>query len=445
MSGAAEDILDALVTAARKGGADAVDATLMSDTSIRCARRNGKPEAAERSESIDIGLRVIIGKRQAFVSTTDTRAETLRDLPARAIAMARAVPEDPYVLLAQRDQLATQFPDLDMQDTVAPSMDKLADMADETEHAALSVPGITNTDGADASYGMDSLHILTSEGFKGHYATSSYGISVSVIAGRGDAMETGFDYDHKIHFADLAAPRDIGRRAGEDAAQKLNPRKIKTQQVPIIYDPRVSGGLVGHLASAINGASVARGTSMLKNDMGKVVGNAHFTIIDDPHIRRGLRSMPFDGEGLPTHRRTMVDEGILQSWFLDLASAAQLGLQSTGHAARGIGSPPSPRASNLYLMPGSVSPQDLIADIKEGFLVTDMMGSTINMLTGDYSRGASGFWIENGRISYPVSEVTIAGNLRDMWRNITPANDLVHRYGIDAPTVRVDGMIVAGQ
>jgi PmbA protein len=286
--------------------------------------------------------------------------------------------------------------------------------------------------------------LATSEGFLGGYAGTSRSLSVSVIAGEGTQMERDYAYATARHRDDLEKAEDIGRRAAERALKRLNPRKVGTQSLPVVFDPRVGPSLVGHFAGAISGTSIARGVSFLKDRMGQKVFAEGVSIIDDPHRLRGLRSKPFDGEGVANRRQTLIDNGVLTTWLLDSASARQLGLQTTGHASRGTGGPPGPSATNLYMAAGHVSPEDLLAGVKSGLYVTELIGQGVNSVTGDYSRGASGFWIENGELAYPVSEITIAGNLKDMYLNLTPANDLTFRYGTDTPTLRLEGMTIAG-
>ncbi|MEO5337893.1 MAG: TldD/PmbA family protein [Magnetospirillum sp. WYHS-4] len=439
------DLLTDLIAKARRAGADAADAVWVEGVSLSFSRRLGKQERLERSESADLGLRVLIGRRQAMVSSSDTGAEALDELVARGVAMARAVPEDPWCGLALPEQLAAQVPDLDAFDPVEPTPEVLEDRAARAEDAALAVPGVTNSEGASAGWGRSTFAIAASNGFARVHSGSRHSVSVSVLAGEGTAMQTDYDYTSVVHGADLRNPEDIGRAAGEKAVRRLHPRKAESARLPVVFDPRVARSLLGHLAGAANGASVARGTSFLKDRMGQRIFREGVTVIDDPHRRRGLASRPFDGEGIATRRRAVVEDGVLSTWFLDLATARQLGLETTGHAGRGTSSPPSPSPSNLYLEPGSLSPAELMADIDAGLYVTDMMGFGINFVTGDYSRGATGFWIEKGKLAYPVSEVTVAGNLIDMFARLTPAGDLEFRYGTDSPTVRVDGMTLAGR
>jgi len=306
------------------------------------------------------------------------------------------------------------------------------------------VEGVSNSQGASASAGRAVYALATSHGFAGAYSGSSYGVSASIIAGTGETMQRDYAYHSTRHDADLEAPEAVGRLAGERAVARLSPAKLATGAMPVVFDPRVAGSLLGHLAGAISGTAIARGTSFLKDKLGERILPQGVMVVDDPHRRRGLRSKPFDGEGLPNRPRNIVEDGVLTSWILDLRSARQLGLKSTGHASRGTSSPPSPSPTNLYLTPGEMSPEELISGVPSGFYVTHLMGFGINGTTGDYSRGAAGFWIEKGELAYPVSEVTVAGNLLDMYLNLTPANDLEFRYGTDAPTLRVDGMTVAG-
>ncbi|HEY5237496.1 MAG TPA: TldD/PmbA family protein [Rhizomicrobium sp.] len=436
--------LDRLIKAALASGADAADALLVESVSASVSYRMGKLEDVERAESADLGLRVFVGQRVAFVSSTDFTPTALDDLVPRAIAMAKLAPEDKYAGLAPRELLAREIPFLDTEDAGEPSAETLIAWARDVEGAALAVPGVTNSEGGGASFGRSAIALATSEGFTGRYAGTSLGMGVAVLAGEGTGMERDYESASARHVSDLEGAEAVGKRAGERAVQRLNPRKVKSQAVLVLFDPRVSAGLVGHFAGAISGASIARGVSFLKDRMGEQVFAPGISIIDDPHRLRGLRSKPFDGEGVRNRRQALVENGVLKTWLLDCASAKQLGLTTTGHAARGTGGPPSPSPTNLYMEPGALSPDALMEDVKDGFYVTELMGMGVNGVTGDYSRGATGFWIENGRIAYPVSEVTIAGNLKEMFRAATPANDLVFRYGTNAPTIRIDGMTVAG-
>lgn len=438
------NVLQDLLKTAQGFGATAADAVLADSTSVSVQRRLGKPESQSRSEEAEVGLRVFVGKRQAIVSSSDKSPAALKQMAERAVAMARAVPEDHFAGIADPEQLATSFPDLDMYDATEMSVEQMIEMADKAEDAARAVAGVTNSEGAECGAGSDAVYFAATNGFAQGYAGSGYSLSVSVIAGRDTGMETDYEYDSVTFLADMKDPADIGRAAGERAVSALNPRKGKTKPMPVVFDRRVSGGIIGSLAGAISGGAVARGTTFLKDKMGKQIFAGAINVVDDPFMVRGMRSHPFDGEGIAPQKRSIIENGVLTGWLLDLASARQLGLQTTGNAARGASSPPSPRPANFYMQPGDVSPEELIAGIDEGFFVTQMMGSGANPVTGDYSRGARGFWIEKGRIAYPVSEMTIAGNIKDMWMNLTPANDLIFKYGIDVPTLRIDGMTVAG-
>jgi PmbA protein len=440
----AQNILETLLAAARKEGADAADALLVENVSASVSYRLDRLEDVERSESADLGLRVFVGNRVAFVSSSDFSDEAVTALPARALAMARLAPEDKFAGLAPSELLARSIPELDLEDHQEPAAEILVARARAAEQAGLAVPGVTNSEGGGAGFSRSAVALATSTGFFGRYAGTSQSIGVAVLAGEGTGMERDYDHATARHAADLQGAEAIGRSAGEKAVGRLNPRKVKSQNVPVIFDPREAGGLLGHLAGAISGSSVARGTSFLKDRMGTSVFAPHVTIIDDPHRPRGLRSKPFDGEGVANARRALIDKGVLTTWLLDCASARQLGLTTTGHAARGTGGPPAPSATNLYMEAGTLSRKELIADIKQGFYVTELMGMGVNGVTGDYSRGAAGFWIENGEIAFPVSEVTIAGNLKDMFLHLTPASDLEFRYGTNAPTCRIEGMTIAG-
>jgi len=438
-------LLDDCISRARKAGADAADALAFDSQSLSIARRLDKPERLERSESRDLGLRVFVGQRQAMVSTSERTPEALAELVERAVAMARVVPEDPYCGLADASQLARDWQDFDLADPVEPSVDAMIAAASEAEAAAVAVKGVTNSEGAEAGWGRSDIALVASNGFAAAYARTSHSLSVSVLAGEGEGMERDYDFTSAVHASDLKSAKEIGLSAGEKAVRRLNPRKGPTASVPVVFDPRVAGGFISALAGAISGPSIARGTSFLRDKMGAQLFAPGVQVVDDPFLVRGLRSKPFDGEGVAPQRRAIIEDGRLTTWLLDLRSARQLGLQTTGHAARGTGGPPAPSPSNLALMPGKLTPEELIGEIENGFYVTEMMGMGTNGVTGDYSRGAAGFWIEKGQLTYSVSEMTVAGNLKDMFPRLTPASDLVRRYGVDSPTIRIDGMIVAGR
>jgi PmbA protein len=358
--------------------------------------------------------------------------------------MARAAPEDRFAGLADAGLLTRQFPALDLLDPDMPGVDVLEHRAREAEDAGLAVAGVSKSGGASASAGIGGMVLVTSHGFHGTTLGSRHSIAMSAIAGDGTGMETDYDYTSTLHAADLDSAAAIGRSAGERAVKRLHPRKVATRRVPVVFDWRIAGSLVGHLASAVNGASIARKTSFLREKLGERIFAPNIDIIDDPLRPRGQRSRPFDSDGVAQSVHKVVEGGVLKTWFLDSATARELDLQTTGHAQRGVSSTPSPGPSNLHLSAGAKSPKELIAEIEDGFYVTGLIGMGVNLVTGDYSRGASGFWIENGEPTFAVSEVTIAGHLSDMFKSLTPANDLAFRYGTNAPTLRVEGLTVAG-
>jgi PmbA protein len=438
------DLAERLVAAARRAGADTADAVAVRSVSLGVEVREGAVEESERSEGDDVGLRVFVGRRQAVVSTNDVKADVAQ-LAQRAVAMAKVAPEDPFAGLADPAELAKDIPDLDLLDPDLPTVAVLEERAKRAEGAGLAVAGVTKSGGASASAGIGGMVLVTSGGFRGAYLNSGQSVSMTAIAGEGTAMERDYDYSSALHGADLEPAEKVGRSAGERTVERLNPRKVETKRVPVVFDRRVAGSLVGHLASAINGAAVARKTSFLRDKLGERLFKPGISVLDDPLRKRGLRSRPFDAEGVATSRLAVIEDGVLKSWFLDSATARELSQATTGHAQRGVSSSPSPGPSNLHLSAGTATPDELIADIAEGFYVTDLIGMGVNQVTGDYSRGASGFWIVNGQRSYPVSEVTIAGNLIEMFRELAPANDLEFRFGTNSPTVRLEGLTVAGR
>jgi PmbA protein len=434
-----------LVEAAKRAGADAADAVAVRGVSQGVEVRDGRVEESERSEGDDVGLRVLVGRRQAVVSTNDVSGDGVARLAERAVAMARVAPDDKYVGLADPSLLARDFPELDLLDTNVPSTSELERRAIEAEAAGLAVKGVSKSGGASASSGIGGMVLVTSTGFHGSYLRSSQSISMTAISGDGTGMERDYDYTTAPHASDLDSPASVGRKAGERTVARANPRKVETCKVPVVFDPRVSGSIVGHLVGAVNGASIARKTSFLKDRLGEQLFARNIRIIDDPLRVRGLRSQSFDAEGVEVKKLAIIDEGVLTTWLLDCATARELGLVTTGHAHRGVSSSPSPGAYNLHLEAGEPTPKELISDIKQGFYVTDLIGSGVNGVTGDYSRGASGFWIENGEITYAVSEVTIAGHLFDIFKSLVPANDLEFRYGVNAPTLRIEGLTLGGR
>ena len=442
-----ENLTARLLDAARAAGAETADAMAVMGVQGSIEVRGGRLEEAQRAEGIEIGLRVLIGQRQAVVSSSDTRDATLAIMAERAVAMAREAPKDPSAGLADPSQLARDRDSapLELVDPAAePEPATMEADAREAEAAALAVPGVTQVEAAGVSWSRREVFLAATNGFAGGYARSDRSISCGAISGTGTGMERDWDWDSRIFASDLRSPAEIGRTAGERAAAREGSRKPRTGTFPILFDERVASSLIGHLLSAINGAAVARGSSFLRGAMGELVLPEGLSMTEDPHRPRSPASRLWDAEGLPTQPRAIVEDGRLMTWTLDLASARRLGLESTGNAARGPGGTPSPVAANVELTQGSESREDMIAGMGTGLLVTSMIGSTINPNTGDYSRGASGFWIEGGQVTYPVNECTIAGNLRDMLRRIVPANDARPWLTRVVPSLLVEGMTLAG-
>ena len=437
------ETLAALLDAARRAGAEQADALLVHSASLAVQRRLGAIEQLERSESTDIGLRVFLGQRIAIVSGTDASPSGFAALAERAVAMAQVVPEDGYATLLDAPEPIDAGP-LDLTDDAEPDADALLARAALAEEAALSVKGVTNSEGGSAGWSRGSRALATSRGFFGSYTRSSHSVSATALAGEGTGMQRDYDYSSATFLSDLEDATAIGRRAGEQAVARLNPIRPRSTKLSVVYHPRVANSLLGHLVSAINGASIARGTSFLKDALGKQILPTTMSVMDDPLRPRGMRSRPFDGEGQRGQRRALVENGVLTTWLLDGRSAKQLGLATTGHAARGTGGPPGPAPTNLWLEPGSVSPEALMADIREGLYITELIGMGVNGITGDYSRGAAGFMIRDGQLAEPVSEITIAGKLPEMFLAMTAADDLVYKRGTDVPTLRIDGMTLAG-
>lgn len=434
-----------LVTRAMKAGADACDAVYSGNASTHVQMRLGALEDVDRSEGEEISLRAFAGKRSASASSSDLSAGALKALAERAVAMAREAPEDDYAGLAPENRLMRgAVRQLDMQDETEMRPQDLRERALAAEDAARSVSGVTNSEGAGASASQAIMALATSHGFAASYTGTSHGISASVLAGEGGGMQRDYAFHSARHLGDLDAPDIIGRTAGDRAVARLNPIKLKSGPMPVVFDPRVGNSLLGHLAGAITGAAIARKTSFLLDRLGQPVFASGVKVIDDPLRRRGLRSRPFDGEGLETHETEIVCDGVLIGWLVDSASGRQLGLAPTGHATRGGGGAPGAGTSNLHMTAGPDSAAALMADIKYGIYVNELIGMGVNGLTGDYSRGASGFLIVDGEIAGPVAEVTIAGNLREMFAAIVPANDLQFRYATNVPTLRIDGMTLAG-
>lgn len=441
----ARDRAHDIVARATAAGADAADAVFAADAALEVSVRLGKLEDVGRSEGSDLGLRVFVGRRSASVSTSDLSGDALATLVERAIAMAREAPEDPWAGLAPAERLLHGAPPmLDLDDGGEPEPQALREMALAAEEAARAVPGVTNSEGAGASAARSVWALATSHGFAGAYATTSYGVSASVLAGKGGAMQRDHAHHAVRRRALLDDPAAIGREAGERAAARVAPGRLASGAMPVVFDPRVGGSLIGHLVGAIGGGAITRRTSFLLDALGTPILPETLSVRDDPHRPHGLRSRPFDGEGLAVSPGTIVENGVLSTWLLDSAAARQLGLEPTGHAARGIGGAPGVTTGNLHLDGGRVPLETLLADVGEGVYVTELIGQGVNPVTGDYSRGAAGFRIAGGVLAGPVAEFTIAGNLRDMYRHMTAANDLRFRYGVNVPTIRIDGMTVAG-
>lgn len=431
-----------LVAQARRAGADAADVVVVRGTALAVEVRDGRVEETERSESDDLALRVFVGRRFASVSTN--APSEAASLVERAVAMARHAPEDPYAGLASPETLARSFPDLDLVDPVAPTAEMLTETALAAEAAMREVSGVSRSGGASASWSLGGMVLATSDGFAGAYLGSRHGRSAMAVAGEGTGMERDYWSSSAVHLEDVEDAAAVGRRAGERAVRRVSPRQVETQTATVVYEPRAAASLVRALAGAANGASIARGTSFLKDRRGERVFASGIRITDDPTRRRGLASRPFDGEGVAGQPFALVDDGVLAEWLLDGATARELGLVSNGRAARGAGSP-SPSSTNLTLEPGRIAPRDLLAQVGSGLYVTDLIGHGANLVTGDYSLGAAGYWIENGEIGGPVSEITIAGNLGEMFARMVVADDLEFRSATNAPTIAIEGMTIAGR
>ncbi|RUS63400.1 TldD/PmbA family protein [Pseudorhodobacter sp. E13] len=446
MTRSLETLTEALLTAAKRAGADAADAIAVDGVATAIDIRAGKLEQAERSEGVELGLRVLVGQRQACVSVSDITPATIAAVAERAVAMAREAPEDPYAGLADPSQLARNWDiaALELCDN-APEASAAALEADarQAEAAAMAVQGIVQVE-ASASQSRRQIHMAASNGFAGGYARSSRSVSAVAFTGTGIGMERDWAAEGRIFAADLPGAEEIGALAAARALERVGARKPKTGAFPVLYDERISSGLIGHLLGAINGSTIARGSGWLRDALGQQILPKGLSVIEDPHRPRIAGSRAFDGEGLPTARRAIVQDGVLMGWVLDLATGRKLGMDSTANAARGTSSPPSPGTSNIDLTQGVKSRADLVAEMGTGLLVTSLIGSSINPTTGDYSRGASGFWVENGQIAYAVNECTIAGNLRDMLMRMTPANDARTHMSTRVPSLLVEGLTIAG-
>jgi PmbA protein len=441
-----ENLLHDVVAAALKAGADAAEAVGAERRSLSITVRMGELEEVEREESRDLGLRVFVGKRQATVSGSDISADARAKLVERAVAMARLAPEDPYAGLADPDRLARgPFVDLDLYDPSEPSAEALEARARTAEAAARETPKVTNTDGASGSWSSSQWTMVTSAGFTGVHRASGFSIGASAIAGDESGMETGYDGRSTRWEGDLPTPESLGAEAGRRAASRLGARKIASTTAPVIFENRLAGSLMSPLIGAISGPSIARGTSFLKDKLGQQIFAKGIVIRDDPHRRRGLGSSPFDDEGVANEPRNLIDDGVLTTWLLNSSSARQLGLTTTGHASRGLAGPPGVSTSNLTFQPGDRDQAQLMKDAGTGLLITSMFGPSLNGNTGDWSVGCSGFWFENGEIAYPVTEITVAGNLLDIFGRVQPGSDLEIRGASNAPSLLVDALAIAGR
>lgn len=441
-----ENLLNDLVSAALKAGADGAEAVGAERRSLSIGVRNGDLEEVEREESRDLGLRVFVGRRQASVSGSDISPDARARLVERAVAMAKLAPEDPYAGLADPALLARgAHPDLDLYDATEPSAEALEARARAAEAAARAQPQVTNSDGASGSWSSSQWTLVTSGGFTGVHRASGFSIGASAIAADENGMETGYDGRSTRWDADLPSPESLGAEAGRRAASRLGARKIASTTAPVIFENRLAGSLLSPLIGAISGPAIARGTSFLKDRLGAQIFAKGIRITDDPHRRRGLGSSPFDDEGVANTARDLIDDGVLTTWLLNSSAARQLGLQSTGHASRGLAGPPGVATSNLTFQPGTRTQAELMADAGAGLLITSMFGPSLNGNTGDWSVGCSGFWFEGGELAYPVNEITVAGNLLDIFARVVPGSDLEIRGASNAPSLLVDAVAIAGR
>ncbi len=438
------NISNCILDYANKAGADSADTYIIEASSLNASVRLGKLQTIERSHSIDIGLRVFLGKKHSTVTITDTNTSQIKAITEKAVQMAKIVPEDEFCGLPDENLTEKNTINMNLYDEKMLSSEKLIEEAKNAESYAIDNKDITNSEGAQRSYNNAQITLASSEGFLKKYKRSSHSLAVTVLAGSGTSMERDYDYSVSTHASNLKTPKEIGTESARRAIERLNPRKIKSGNFDIIFDPRVGGGLLTLLGGAISGNSIARKTSFLKNKLGKKIFNESISIIDDPHRLSGHRSRPFDGEGVKTKKLDIVTEGVLNNWLLDCRSARQLGLKNTGNAGRGTSGPPAPSPSNIYINNGNINTNDMISSVNKGIYVTDMMGMSFNPVTGDYSRGAAGFLINNGKIQHSVSEITIAGNMLDMFKTLTPGNDLQFVTGVDTPTLLIHNMTVAG-
>mgnify|MGYP000902047175 CR=1 FL=1 len=439
-----QSILGDLIGMAKKAGAEAADVSFSTGDALSVEVRLGALEGVERSESKSIALRALIGKRQAAATSTDLSAAGLKELAERVVAMAKLAPEDKFCGLADRDLLAKNFPDLDIEDKATPDPKTLEQLALQAEEIGRAVPGVTNSEGAGADFNHGASAYASSDGFYGYRRGTSYGIGAAMLAERDGAKESGYDSKNERFFADLPDPKTIGRNAGERAVSALGARKIESRKAPVIFENRLAGAIIRPMLGAISGAAVARGVSFLKDSLGKQIFPKGFEIEEDPLRKRGMSSRAFDGEGVATQKRNLIDDGVLTTWTLNTSSAKQLGLKSTGHATLGHGGPPGTSPSNLTVKPGIRTLEELMKDAGEGLLITTTFSPSINSNTGDYSVGVAGFWFEKGARAFAVNEITIAGNFLDIYARLIAGADMDRRGGLDTPSLLIDDLTIAG-
>ena len=443
-----ENLLQDVVRAALRAGADAAEAVSAERQSLSISVRLGELEEVEREEARDLGLRVFIGRQQATVSGSDVSPEARAKLVERAVAMARLAPEDPYAGLAPAERLADSAAralDLDLFDPSEPSAEMLEAQALEAEDAARAVERVTNSEGGSAGWSSSVWRLVTSSGFSGEHRATGSSVSAMVIAGDDDGMERGWEGRSTRWRQDLPSPEAVGAEAGRRAAAQLGARKIESATAPVIFENRLASALLGPMVSAIAGSAVARGVSFLKGKLGQQLFARGVDVFDDPHRRRGLGSAPFDDEGVANSRTAIIEDGILATWLLNSASARQLGMETTGHASRGLAGPPGVSPSNLTMRPGETDLEGLMRDAGSGLLVTSMFGPSLNANTGDWSIGVSGVWFEGAERAYPVTEITVAGNLVDVYSRLIPGSDLEFRGATNAPSVLVPDLAIAGR
>ncbi len=429
-----DTICDFFKNASKVKQVDALELKINESTSVNASIRLGTLENLERSESLNISVRVIIGKKLASISSNINSIANCRLLLDRVIDMAKVVPDDNYCGLPLINEYATNTKELDILEKIKLSEKTLIEDAKKAEESSLSIKGINNSEGANRSWSKNKLTLFSSLGFHKNYSRTTNSLSVIAIAGEGVNMERDYEYTVATYSKDLMDSNIVGKNAAKMAVSRLNPRKVKSCKLDVLFSPRAGSSLLSTFAASINGNSIARGTSFLRKKMATDIFNSDVTVFNDPHILRGLRSKPFDAEGIKNSKIPLINKGNLCNWMLDSRSARQLNLTTQGNSS----------PTNLYMQNGKISKEEILSNIKKGLFVTEMMGMSFNPINGDYSRGASGFWIENGEITFPVSEITIAGNMLDMYKKLTPANDLEFKSGIDVPTLLIEDMTLAG-